>query len=373
MRAGSFEPQTSGYEAFIPRPLPPERLDVEGLANALAEAERALGRLDGATDSVPNADWFVAMFVRQEAVLSSQIEGTQSSLEQILRYEADQASTPATQIPDVEETISYVRAMNVGLERVKPGSALDLPLIRDLHQVLMQGVRGSDKSPGQFRTEQNWIGAHGAPITRATFIPPPPEAMRQALVDLERYLPDQRLPTLIVAGLAHAQFETIYPFRDGNGRIGRLLITLMLCQRAVLQKPLLYLSLYFKRHRSDYYALLQGIRIHGDWEAWLHFFLKGVREVAGEALQLARRIHALREQHRALASRWRTGYGMIEALYAHPYMTARLAEQLLDVDFKTANSLLRRFANAGIVIEVTGRKRDRIFKYAPYIELFTSA
>jgi Fic family protein len=369
VRAGEFVDQLGGYRAFIPRALPPERLDIEGLAKALAEAERALGRLDGSRLVIPNPDLFVAMYVRLEAVLSSQIEGTQSSLDDILRFEAERESG-VTPNADLEETLNYVRAMNHGLDRLRAGAPLDLTLLREIHRVLMTGIRGGDRGSGEFRDAQNWIGGNGARIEKAIFVPPPPEDMLRALKDLEMYLHDRRLPDLLVAGLAHAQFETIHPFRDGNGRIGRLLITLMLCHRGLLHQPLLYLSLHLKRHRRTYYTLLQSIRTDGDWEEWLRFLLDGVRMVADEAAATARSIADLRERHRALVAGSKPAFRLLEALYQSPYMTANRAAQMIDAPFKTANQALERLVAAGLLVETTGRRRGRVFKYSEYVGLF---
>ena len=262
----------------------------------LSQADRALGRLDGSVQTLPNPDLFVMMYVRKEAVLSSQIEGTQSSLQDLLAAEAS-ISTPL-QPRDVDEVINYVAAMNLGLSRLT-----DLPvsvrLIREIHKRLMQGVRGSRLTPGELRQSQNWIGPPGSMLQDATFVPPPPSIVPQALSDLEAFLhAEDDIPLLIKIGLAHAQFETIHPFLDGNGRVGRLLITFLLCERQVLHKPVLYLSHYFKRFRQDYYDHLQAIRDDGDWEGWLNFFLKGITDVSSQATDTARRILSLREAHR---------------------------------------------------------------------------
>jgi Fic family protein len=309
------------------------------------------------------------MYVLQEAVLSSQIEGTQSSLEQILRYDASRDSAPMSQVADLEETTNYVKAMNLGLEKLARYERLDLAFIRDVHRVLMTGVRGGDKTPCEFRIEQNWVGPKNASIEKAIYIPPTPADMAIALQDFERYLPDRRIPVLLVAGMAHAQFETIHPFRDGNGRIGRLLIPLLLCQREVLRKPLLYVSLYLKARREEYYAALQGIREHGDWEAWLEFFLRGVAEVAEDATRLAREIATLREAHRKAAN-WKHGYALIDAIYRKPVFTVRMIETVSGLDFSVVNSGVKRLVELGFVEESTGHQRNRLFILSPYLSLF---
>ncbi len=297
-RAGSYVNQLTGYRAFIPAPLPPNpplRLD-STLQKLLSQADYALGRLDGAVLTLPNPDLFVFMYVRKEAVLSSQIEGTQSSLQNLLAAEArlQDPNTPA----DVNEVINYVRAMNHGLKRLA-----DLPvsvrLIREIHVELMRGVRGGRLTPGELRTSQNWIGPGGCTLAEATFVPPPPHEVPQALADLERFLHSQDpLPPLIQVGLAHAQFETIHPFLDGNGRIGRLLITFLLVEKKLLSRPVLYLSHYFKRYRSEYYDRLQAVRDRGDWEGWIEFFLRGVAEVSSQATDTAAAILSTAPQNK---------------------------------------------------------------------------
>ena len=275
-RSGNFVKQLEGYTAFIPSPLPPKptiKMDAE-LTRLLSKADRSLGRLDGATSILPNPDLFVAIYVRQEAVLSSQIEGTQSTLEDVLEYEID--AKGREQPKDVQEVVNYVNALRYGLECLQE-LPLCLRLIKEIHHKLLDGVRGGDRYPGEFRKQQNWIGSPGCTLTTATFIPPPVSEMHQALNNLEKFLHDRdSFPALIHCGLAHAQFETIHPFVDGNGRVGRLLITFLLCQREILQKPLLYLSHYLKFHRSEYYDRLMAVRTDGNWEGWLKFFLKGI-------------------------------------------------------------------------------------------------
>lgn len=265
----------------------------------LSQADRALGRLDGATDALPNPELFVSMYVRKEAVLSSQIEGTQASLIDVLEFES-QALEPNNP-KEVGEVVNYISAINYGLERLK-SLPISLRLIREIHNELMKGVRGAERNPGEFRRTQNWIGASGCSLAEAAYVPPPPHQMLQSLDNLEKFLhSSQPLPTLIKVGLAHAQFETIHPFLDGNGRTGRLLITFLLCEQNILQRPLLYISYYFKKYRSEYYSHLQAIRDTGNWEGWLKFFLLGVYETAQEATSTARQIVSLKEEHRQLA------------------------------------------------------------------------
>ena len=309
MRAGCYVLQPTGYRAFIPSSLspPPKIVMDKELTRLLSDADRALGRLDGVASILPNPDLFVAMYVRHEAVLSSQIEGTQSTLEDLLEFEVGREGR-ANRPKDIEEVVNYVAAMNHGLRRL-PRLPLSLRLIREVHGKLLRGVRGGDRQPGEFRTSPNWVGAPGSTPNNAQYVPPPPHEMREALNDLERFLHDRStLPVLIHCGMAHAQFETIHPFLDGNGRVGRLLITLLLCERDVLRQPLLYLSYYLKAHRAQYYDRLMAIRHDGDWEGWLKFFLRGVFEVSQAATEVSRAIVDLREDTSETdlrSARWR--------------------------------------------------------------------
>ena len=374
-RAGKYVRQPAGYRAFIPKPLPPdpELVIDQGLLTLLSNADRALGRLDGATEILPNPDLFVAMYVRHEAVLSSQIEGTQASLSDVLEY---QAASAREGIPaDVAEVVNHVNAMNYGLERLQT-LPLSLRLIREIHERLMEGVRGSQWPAGQFRSGQNLIGPPGAQLKDATFIPAPPEEALQALGELERYLHrDEALPVLIFCGLVHAQFETIHPFMDGNGRMGRLLITFLLCQRTILKRPLLYLSYYFKQHRREYYESLMAIRDEGDWEGWLRFFLQGVFEVAQGATETGRRILGLREEHRRLVTeRIRgapNGLRLLDLLFHTPIVNVRLVhDALAPISQPTANGLVNQFTELGLLREITGGARNRLFRYDRYLALF---
>ncbi len=275
-RAGRYVQQETGYKAFIPAPLPPKppvEIDAE-MQELLSTADRALGRLDGSIQTLPNPDLFVFMYVRKEAVLSSQIEGTQASLNDVIKAEAD-IFDPARPT-DVSEVINYIAAMNHGLARLKE-IPLSRRLMEEIHERLLRRARGNKMNPGEFRKSQNWIGPQGGAMTDALFIPPPYHVAEEAFADLENFLHDEGpIPPLIRIGIAHAQFETIHPFLDGNGRVGRLLMTFFLCNRGILQRPVLYLSLYLKQHREEYYARLQSVRDKGQWEEWLKFFLRGV-------------------------------------------------------------------------------------------------
>lgn len=373
-RAGTYVPQVGGYEAFDPAPLPPRppiKLDLK-LASLVSRADQAIGRLDGEIRNMPNPDFFVAMYVRREAVLSSQIEGTQSTLEDLLAVEL--VPRVADLSNDVDEIVNYVAAMNYGLDRVA-----DLPLsrrlIREIHGELLQGVRGANKRPGEFRIDQNFIALAGVTdIADATFIPPAVADMNRALDELESFLHERHdLPDLIHVGLAHAQFETIHPFMDGNGRVGRLLITFLLVHRGVLHRPLLYLSLYLKRHRADYYESLMLVREKGDWEGWLRFFIRGVAETAEEATLKARSIVRMREEQRASiqeAGLPTNALRLLDMLYNRPLFDVALAAQELGVSFATANNLIDHVRRLGLVNEVTGRKRGRVFRFTPYLSLF---
>ena len=370
-RAGRAIRQPEGYGAFIPAPLPPVpplRFDSQ-LATVLAGAGTALGRLDGVAATLPNPELFVAMYVRREAVLSSQIEGTQSTLDDVLAYEidSDRAKLPR----DVEEVVNYVNAMNYGLQRLQT-LPLSLRLLREIHERLLAGGRGSDKTPGKFRERQNWIGSPR--ITDAVFIPPPVHEMKAALGNLERFLHDSDgLDPLIVCALAHAQFETIHPFLDGNGRVGRLLITFLLCHEKVLQRPVLYLSHYLKQHRGTYYDRLMAVRNEGDWEGWLRFFLTGVATVAREAEQTARRIVQLREQLRDAAQAGGVSVNVLKLmdhLYERPVINVKAASEALHVSIPAANRMINELHDNQILAEVTGGNRNRLFRFAPYLDLF---
>lgn len=373
MGSGQYVKQATGYTAFIPAPLPPDpplRLDQE-VTGLLSAADQALGRLDGVATILPNPDLFVAMYVRQEAVLSSQIEGTQSTLEDVLQFEIDARGREFPK--DVEEVVNYVRAMNYGLKRLET-LPLSLRLIREIHGELLHGVRGGHRTPGEFRRSQNWIGPANCTLATATFVPPPVHEMQQALDNLEKFLHDTSQPILIHCGLAHAQFETIHPFLDGNGRIGRLLITFLLCQRGVLRRPLLYLSHYLKVHRAEYYDRLMATRNDGEWEQWMRFFLRGVEQVSREATATAQAILRLREEHRQKigqeAERSAQGFELLEMLFGQPIVNVRMVQKRLGCSYVTANKLVDQFVRLGLLEEMTGYQRNRRYRYAPYLALF---
>jgi len=357
--------------AYVPPPLPPNPpLILDGLLSRLSAADQAIGRLDGITVLLPNKELFLYMYVRKEAVLSSQIEGTQSTLSDLLRFETEAAK--GKPVDDIREVSNYVDAMMYGLERLAE-LPLSLRLIREMHQRLLQSGRGQTKKPGEFRRSQNWIG--GTRPGNALFVPPPPNEMMLALGDFEKFihLDAPALPPLIKAGLMHVQFETIHPFLDGNGRLGRLLIALYLCSQEVLQQPLLYLSLYLKTRRSDYYRLLQEVRETGAWEAWLEFFLDGVAQTANQAFDAATRINALirgdRELISSKAKRPSSALRVQELMQTLPFISAPKAVERTKLTTPTVGSALDQLQKLGIIKEITNKRRGRIYAYSAYLDI----
>ena len=377
-KIGRHESSGAGGEqvlAFIPDPLPPVPplvLD-SSLQQTLEAATLALGRLDALSALLPDTATFLYVYVRKEAVLSSQIEGTQSSLSDLLLFELQEA--PGVPVDDVEEVSNYVAALNHGLSRLSEGLPLCNRLIREIHGVLLSGGRGSGKAPGEFRRSQNWIG--GSRPGNATFVPPPHTAVPDCMAALEQYFhSEDRLPFLIGSGLVHVQFETIHPFLDGNGRVGRLLITLLLCNAGVLRQPLLYLSLYFKQHRSEYYRLLNHVRRTGDWEAWLAFFLEGVRLTAEGAVATSRRLVTMFASDRSAIeqhARRRAG----SALRVHDALKTKVILSLSGVcdhtglAYTTAASAMQLLVERGIARELTGKARNRLFVYHQYLSILS--
>lgn len=366
----------SRYQAFVPDPLPPEPpldLAAGGLVARKEQADQALGRLDGITLMLPDPELFLYQYVRKEALLSSQIEGTQSSLSDLLLFELDQA--PGVPVDDVEEVSNYVAALNHGLRRLRQDDfPLSLRLVREMHALLLQGGRGANKQPGQFRTTQVFVGGVGA---RAQFVPPPPDALDRLLAEFERFLhaDRQQMPPLIKAALAHVQFETIHPFLDGNGRLGRLLIALILCHEGVLSEPSLYLSLYLKRRRADYYERLNAVRTAGDWEGWLGFFLDGVAETASQAVDTAQRLLALLAVDRARIAALGTragNVGLVFEQFARRVMTG--VPQLqphVPLSTPTIRAAVRMLEEMAIVNEMTGQRRHRVFAYQAYLDILS--
>jgi len=324
------------------------------------------------SEVLPDADRFVAMFVKQEAVLSSQIEGTQSSLADVLAAEAGQPELAARDTPDV---LNYVAAMNYGIDRVQT-LPLSLRLIREIHEVLMEGTRGQHADPGSFRRNQNWIGPERAPITHATFIPPTVPTMNAALGNLEMFLYSaDEMPPLVRCAITHAQFETIHPFLDGNGRVGRLFITFQLVELGVLRQPLLYLSHFFKQNRQEYYDRLMQVRLSGDWEQWIGFFLRGVIAVGADAVATARGIVALREQHLRTAGGLSSKYAvpLLDLLYKRPILQINDISEELGCTFAQANGLVSIFEDRRLLSEITGRQRNRTYRFDSYLRLFQSS
>ena len=361
--------------AFVPSPLPPDPpVDLgNGRQRLLERATLALGRLDSITLLLPAPDLFLYAYVRREAVLSSQIEGTQSSLSDLLLFELDEA--PGAPMDDVAEVSSYVAALEHGVARLKGGFPLSNRLIREIHEKLLPRGRGSEKAPGEFRRSQNWIG--GTRPGNAHFVPPPPAEVEDCMAALERFIHDERTPypALVKAGLAHVQFETIHPFLDGNGRIGRLLIALLLHDTGVLAQPLLYLSLYFKQHRAEYYRLLDLVRAEGDWEAWMDFFLEAVAEAATGAVQTAQRLVTLFEhdgaQVRSRGRRAGAALRVFDALRARPVVSLNEACRRAGLTFPTATKGMAVLVDMSIARELTGQRRNRVFAYQSYLSILS--
>lgn len=376
--SGEYQGSTVGGEpvrAFIPAPLPPvPPLALEGrLPAALEAAGTALGRLDGVSALLPDKSLFLYSYVRKEAVLSSQIEGTQSSLTDLLLFELD--DVPGVPLDDVVEVSNYVAAMDLGLSMLRDGLPLSIRLIREIHRALLSRGRGSSKEPGEFRRSQNWIG--GSRPGNAAFVPPPHLMVQDCMGQLERFVhaTDDDLPVLLRAGLAHVQFETIHPFLDGNGRVGRLLITLLLCHAQVLHEPLLYLSLYLKEHRAEYYRLLDLVRREGDWESWLEFFLEAVRVTADAAVDSAQRLAATfradRARIEAVGKRMGSALRVHEAIKERPIRSLSEIRTATGLSFPAAATAMSLLQELGIARELTGRRRNRLFVYDQYLSVLS--
>ncbi|MDP8230069.1 MAG: Fic family protein [Candidatus Gorgyraea atricola] len=372
-RAGINISQPNKYKAFIPNPLPPKPqliFDKETI-DALSRADTAVGRLSGISEALPNPNLFVAMYVRKEAVLSSQIEGTEASLEDVLEYES--GNKPKKLLNDVTEVVNYVKAMNYGLKKIEE-LPLSLRLIKEIHTELMHGVRGGDRAPGELRKTQNWIGPKGCTLSNARFVPPPPHEMTQALGDLEKYMHSQlSYPLLAECGLMHYQFETIHPFLDGNGRIGRLLITFFLCHKKILKKPLLYLSHYFKQNRLEYYDRLMAVREKGDFESWIKFFLRGVASVAEEACKTSTKIINLKDKDKKMvietykeSSKAAIFY---EKLFDRPIVSIKDIAKIMNITFPTASDVCMKLTKIDVLSEITGKERNKLFVYKEYLDI----
>ena len=359
--------------AFVPSPLPPEP-PVEwspSLRERFDQALLALGRLDSVSVLLPDTSLFLYMYVRKEAVLSSQIEGTQSSLSDLLLFELDQQ--PGVPLDDVQEVSNYVAALNHGLKRLKEGFPLSLRLLRETHEILLSKGRGSDRMPGEFRRSQNWIG--GTRPGNAIFVPPPADQLPDCMGKLELFLHDQpeRTPVLLKAALAHLQFESIHPFLDGNGRLGRLLITLLLCSEKILKEPMLYLSLYFKTHRQRYYELLNNVRLTGDWESWIEFFADAVVDTATQAVDTAQRLMKLASEDGTRINKLGRVAGSVHQVHRillqRPIASSNWLQEKTQLSPATINTCLNQLEGIGIVRELTGKKRNRLYAYSHYIDV----
>ena len=373
-RLGTYVSTSVGDEnvrAYLPPPLPPDpQVDLGPFYGRIDAANRALGHLDGVMSILPDTPLFLYMYVRKEALLSSQIEGTQSSLSDLLLYESD--ATPNVPLDDVREVSSYIAAMEMGIGRLKDGVPISSRLLREIHATLLRTGRGSRRDPGEFRRSQNWIG--GTRPGNAVYVPSPPQRVADAMSDLERFIHDRNnpLPLLVRAAFAHVQFESIRPFLDGNGRLGRLLITLMLCDEGALKEPILYLSLYLKTHRQTYYDLLQRVRSNGDWERWLDFFLEGVEATSRQAAEAARATLALFEADRkaieALGRPAGSALRVHQYMQTNPVVSVPRTAKALPLSPPTVRKSIGHLVDLGILSEITGKRRDRIFLYDKYIE-----
>jgi Fic family protein len=371
-RAGMFVEQPGGYKTFLPRALPPpDDLDIdEEIQFLLSKADSTLARLDGVTYVLPNPDLFVAMFIKKEALLSSQIEGTRVSLKGVLEFEAN--LKPTDDINQINDVLNYIRAMNFGLAACKT-EPISIGLMNSIHRILIEGTRGHLLDPGKIRYEQNWVGPNDS-IFAAKYIPPPPGAVLPLMQDLEQFIKNKdKIPPLIRIALIHAQFETIHPYLDGNGRMGRLLITFYLCSTNNLLRPLLYLSYYLKKNKEQYYELLNNIRIRGDWEAWIHFFLKGVIEVSNNAIETAKSIIELKEATLEKLAQHNIGsisaVKLVDYLFDHPMVTASQIAADMHITIQTAITLLKKFEKVGIVVETTGKLRYKEYIFPDYLKI----
>lgn len=371
---GTLVTSSQGYPCFVPDPLPPRQLTLRmGEIQALARAERALGKLAGAGEMLPNPHLLIGPFVRREAVLSSRIEGTIASEEDLVLFPVD----PEVEVrrPDTLEVRNYVTALEYGLKRLS-GLPVSLKLLTELHSRLLKGVRGENKSPGEFRDRQNFIGTPGMPLAHARYVPPPVPEMHTALEAFEKFLrAPSDWPFLVDLALLHYQFEAIHPFRDGNGRVGRLMIPLLLCERNILTKPLLYLSAYLEQHRSRYMDLMLAVSQKGEWENWIEFFLNGIGEQAMDGVERATKLMSLWQHYRKRLQTARVSIlaqNLVDELFKQPAMSVRTAQEVLGVSFASAQNNVMRLINLGILKEVTGRKRDRVFIAREILQL-TSA
>ncbi|MBA3721448.1 MAG: Fic family protein [Parachlamydiaceae bacterium] len=371
MRSGQYISQQTGYKAFIPTPLPPEPpITMDGpMQQLLSDANIALGRLDTMGYLLPNINHIIAMYVRKEALLSSQIEGTQASLEDIFEYESH---TPLKNIQDVQEVINYIKALNHGLERIKE-FPMSIRLIKEIHNILLSDTPGNEKTPGEFKRSQNWIGPGGSTLKNASFIPPPPAEALDAIGQLELFMhKENELPILIECALIHYQFETIHPFLDGNGRLGRLLITFYLCWKGIMQKPLLYLSFYFKLNRQEYYDRLNIVREHGNYEQWIAFFLKGIIWTSASALDTIKTLLSIADKHKKLLLQKKISsplsIALLDYLFVKPHLSVQEAADKFQTSYQTAQTVVNHLVEMDILKEITGKKRDRRYSYWEYLD-----
>lgn len=374
MRAGEYVKDENGILSFRPSSLPPDpglNIDKE-MIGLLSKAERSLGKLDGITLNLPNPNLFIAMYVKQEATLSSQIEGTQASLVDVLEYEA--AEVNDDRVPDVIEIVNYVSALQYGLEEIT-SREISIELLNEIHAKLLIEGRGSDMKPGKIRETQNWIGPHGCTIFEAYYVPPPPSDVERLLNELITFIHENKdYPLLLKYAIAHSQFETIHPYLDGNGRMGRLLITLSLCKDSVISQPILYLSLFFKKNRDQYYRLLQKVRDDGDWESFVKLFLSGTYEISEDAINTAVKILELKDkQQKSINDNFRNNTNaikLLDHLYETPFVKVNSVGKLLGLSYPSANKLVEKFEDLGILVEITGQKRNRIYNNKNYTDIF---
>lgn len=374
--AGKTERQPDGQLAFIPNTIPPDLPALDDHAQALLSATaEAIGRLDGYARRLPNLDLFVGMYVRKEALLSSQIENIDCTLDEVLQIEENVDADAGVDVRDVAAVVNYVKAVNRGFERLERGESTSLEMLRELHRILLTGTRdGESATPGEFRDTQNWIGRPGSTMATATFVPPPVDAMHARLVNLEYYLRDfQGHSPVVRCAIAHAQFETIHPFDNGNGRVGRMLIVLLMRQLGALQQPLLYPSLFLKDNRNEYYDRLMAIRVKGEWAPWIEFFATGIRHTATEALEMCEKIVALKAESESAQALPKNTRRTLELMFTHPILDANAAKRHLGVGFDAAAGALKRLEADGWIEEITGKRRGRTYRFSRYIRLLEGA
>lgn len=370
--AGQCIRTPQGYWAFVPNPLPPKLDYPPSLVSLLSDADRALGELAGVGRVLPNPHLLIAPYIRREAVLSSRIEGTQATLDDLFLFEAVPSGEDLA--PDLQEVVNYICAMEYGLGRLET-LPISCRLVREIHQRLVEGVRGRYSTPGEFRTSQNWIGPPGCTLNEATFVPPPKQEMKDALSNWEKYLHSEPSePALVQCALMHYQFEAIHPFLDGNGRVGRLLITFFMCERGYLPQPLLYLSAYFERNRVEYYDRLLRVSTMGDWHGWLEFFLQGIVTQAKDAVNWSAELVALHQNYRRRVATRRVPRGtheIVDELFVNPYVTITGASKRWNISYPTASSAIKTLAELDILEEVTGQKRDRVYRASELLHILS--